>query len=129
MTFEISGAIDDPRRLSQAVTQITTFLGLYNAELARILGLKCSDIGQLVSGRRCLEAGTVQWDQACLLLRLYQALYARVEGDGVAMRHWLRVSNRLLGGTPHLLIVDDGRLADVVACLEQVPEDPCCKPL
>jgi hypothetical protein len=119
MVFEISSASDDPRRLTQAVTQITTFLDLYHAELARILGVKCADIGQLTSGSRCLEAGSMAWRQACLYVRLYQALFIRSAGDGVAMRHWLRVANRELGGIPQLLIVDEGRLADVVAYLER----------
>lgn len=120
MVFEISHVSNDPRRLTQAITQITTFLDLYHAELARILGVKCDNIGQLTSGRRCLEPGTMAWQQACLFVRLYQALFARAAGDGVAMRHWLRVSSRGLGGIPHLLIVDEGRLADVVAHLERV---------
>jgi hypothetical protein len=118
MVFEISGVSDDPRRLTQAATQITHFLDLYHAELARILGVKCADIGQFASGSRCLEPGTTAWRQACLFVRLYQALFARTAGDGVAMRHWLRVSSRELCGTPHLLIVDEGRLAEVVAHLE-----------
>lgn len=119
MVFEISNTSDDPRRLTQAVTQITTFLGLYHAELARILGVKCADIGQLTSGSRCLEPGTMAWQQARLYLRLYQALFARTGGDGVAMWHWLRVSSPELDGIPQLLIIDKGRLADVVAYLER----------
>jgi hypothetical protein len=119
MVFEITSAGNDPRRLTQTVTQITTFLDLYHAELARILGVQCADIGQLTSGRQCLEPGSMAWRQACLLVRLYQALFSLSGGDGVAMRHWLRVSHRDLGGSPHLLMVDEGRLADVVACLER----------
>ncbi|MDH3979160.1 MAG: hypothetical protein OEU91_01460 [Gammaproteobacteria bacterium] len=120
MVFEISDARGDPRRLTQAVTQITTFLDLYHAELARILGVKCTDIGQLTSGRHCLEPGTPAWQQACLFVRFYQVLFARMAGNGVAMRHWLRVSSRELDGIPHLLIVDEGRLADIVAHLERI---------
>jgi hypothetical protein len=128
MVFEISSAGNDPRRLTQKVTQITTFLDLYHAELARILGVKCADIGQLTSGSKCLEPGSMAWRQACLLVRLYQALFSLTGGDGVAMRHWLRISHRDLGGSPHLLMVDEGRLADVVTSLEQasgrVPAEP-----
>lgn len=120
MVFEISGASDDPRRLTQMVTQITTFLDLYQAELARILGVKCADIGQFTSGSRCLEPGTPAWQQARLFVRLYQALFARTGGDGVAMRHWLRTGSRELCGIPHLLVIDEGRLADVVAHLEHM---------
>ena len=41
-----------------------------------------------------------------------------MDGDGVAMRHWLRIGKSQLEGVPQLLIVDDDRLRDVVACLE-----------
>jgi hypothetical protein len=34
------------------------------------------------------------------------------------MRHWLRKHHPVLGNTPHLLIVDEGRLAEVVSYLE-----------
>ena len=45
-------------------------------------------------------------------------LYIRKNGDGVAVRHWLGVEHRVLGGVPHLLLVDHDRLPEVVACLE-----------
>ncbi|MGD8629463.1 MAG: hypothetical protein PVH38_04765 [Gammaproteobacteria bacterium] len=118
MVYQIAETIDEPRRLTQAVLQIVDMLGLYQAELARILRLKCGDIGRLAAAQQCLEAATPAWGQAQLLVRCYRALYVVHNGDGVAMRHWLRVSEASLGGVPHLLIVDDGRLADVVAWLE-----------
>lgn len=112
-------AVDDPRRLTQAVLQITELLGLFQAELARILYLNCGDVGQLASGRCCLEPGTVAWQQARLFVRLQQALFTLQDGDGVAMRHWLRVPHPVLGGVPHLLLVDDGRLDDMVRWFER----------
>ena len=42
-----------------------------------------------------------------------------MNGDGVAMRHWLRVENRTLKGVPHLLMVDDDRLAELVSFVER----------
>ncbi|MGD2112489.1 MAG: hypothetical protein PVI50_03820 [Gammaproteobacteria bacterium] len=114
--FRIDDVAADPRRLTQSVLQVTDLLGIYQAELTRVLGIHCGDVGQLASGRRCLEAGTPARRQARLFVRLYQALYARHRGDGAAMCRWLRV--------PHLLIVDDGRLADVVRCLEQTAGMP-----
>jgi hypothetical protein len=121
--FEISLERDDPRRLTQAVLQITALLDLYQAELARILGLQCPDIGRLSAGQQSLQPGTCAWQQAVLLVRCYRALYKNTGGDGVAMRHWLRVRQVALNGIPHLLLVDEGRLAAVVECLEQAAAD------
>ena len=117
--FEIGQVEDDPRALSQAVLQITALLGLYQAELARILQTECPVIGQLASGRRCLEPGTTGWRQAALLVRMYRALYRTYAGDGAAMVHWLHVHQALLGGVPHRLLVDERRLDAIVDCLER----------
>lgn len=119
MVFQIPQFIEDPRRLTQAVLQIVAMLDLFQAELARVLHLKCGDIGELAAARRCLEPGSAAWDQAQLLVRCYRALFDRMHGDGVAMRHWLRVPQPGLDGVPHLLIVDDDRLRAVVDYLEQ----------
>jgi len=86
-------------------------LDLYQAELARILHAQCGDIGRLAAVQQSLEP-------ALLLVRCYRALYILHDGNGVAMRHWPRIPNEQLGGIPHLLLVDDGRLADVVVYLE-----------
>ena len=118
MVYQIAETFDEPRRLTQAVLQIVDMLGLYQAELARILRLKCGDIGRLAAAQQSLEPATPAWEQAQLLVRCYRALYIAQNGDGVAMRHWLHIPDEKLGGVPHLLIVDDGCLADVVACLE-----------
>ena len=93
-------------------------LDLYQAELARVLKVRCGDIGELSSGQRCLEPGTEAWRQAQMFVRFYQALYRSRDGDGVAMRHWLRIDNADLTGVPHLIIVDDGELERVVKYLE-----------
>jgi len=58
MVFQITQAVDDPRALTQVVLQITTMLGLFQAELARVLQVNCVDIGQQSSGRQILEPGT-----------------------------------------------------------------------
>ncbi len=123
MVFEITTVAGDARSLSRSVLQIIALLDLYQAELARLLHLRCGDIGELASGQSCLEPGTVAWEQALLLVRFYRALYASTNGDGVAMRHWLRVEHKDLGGVPHLLMVDDDRLSAVVAYLER-----CARP-
>jgi hypothetical protein len=119
VVFEITAGDQDPRSLSQAVLQIIALLDLFHAELARVLHLRCGDIGELASARHCLEPDTEAWEQALLFVRFYRALYTSMDGDGVAMRHWLRVEHTALGGVPHLLIVDEDRLQEVVMYLEQ----------
>ena len=118
MVFEIPHTVDDPRKLTQSVLQIIALLDMYQAELARVLHVNCGDIGRLASARQFLEPGTPAWEQALLFVRLYRALFNTMDGDGVAMRHWLRVEHQALGGVPHLLIVDEDRLPDVVMHLE-----------
>ena len=119
MVFQITRAADDPRTLIQVVLQIATMLDMFQAELARVLYVNCGDIGQLSCGRQVLETGTLSWDQAQLFVRFLQGLYQQMNGDGVAMRHWLRVENRALKGVPHLLLVDDDRLAELVSFVER----------
>lgn len=123
MVFEIATIPGEPRKLTQTVLQITAMLDLYQAELARLLGIRCGDIGQLASGRRCLQPDTEAWARATRFVRFYQLLFRRMAGDGVAMRHWLRIEDRQLGAVPHRLIVDEGRLHDVVVCLEHATGD------
>jgi len=118
LVYQITESFGEPHRLTQAVLQIVDMLGLYQAELARVLRLKCGDIGRLAAAQQSLEPATPAWEQTLLLVRCYRALYVVQHGNGVAMRHWLRVPDAILCGVPHLLIVDDGRLADVVASLE-----------
>ena len=118
VVFEIAIETSDPRKLTQSVLQIITLLDMYQAELARVLHMKCGDIGELASARRCLETDTEHWSRALRFVRFYRLLFDSMNGDGVAMRHWLRVENTKLGGVPHLMIVDDDRLAEVVRYLE-----------
>lgn len=118
MVFEIPAAAHEPRELTRSVLQIVALLDLFQAELARVLRMKCGDIGELAAARRCLEPGTEAWGQALLFVRFYRALYTRMNGNGVAMRHWLRVEDTALGGVPHLLVIDAGQLQEVVMYLE-----------
>lgn len=55
LVYLIPRTITDPRKLTQAVLQITTLLDLYQAELARILHLQCSDMGLLSNGKPVLK--------------------------------------------------------------------------
>lgn len=119
LVYLIPRTITDPRKLTQAVLQITTLLDLYQAELARVLHLQCSDMGLLSNGKTCLEPDTTAWQQAGLLVRFYHVLYEMKQEDGVVMRHWLRVEQQEPGGIPHRLMVDEDKLQDIVELLEQ----------
>jgi len=119
MVFRITKSYKSERELSQSVIQVTEMLGMYNAELARILGQQCGDIGKLTSGKSCLKQETQAWQQAVLFVETYNLLFDYFEGDGVSMYHWMRASNRHLDGTPHFLIVDDGKLGIIHNYLHQ----------
>ncbi|MCO6412417.1 MAG: hypothetical protein J5I92_06705 [Thiogranum sp.] len=110
--------IRDDRQLSLAVVQIGQMLGFYNAEVARILGVKCGDIGALSDGREVIQAGSDAGRRAHALVRFYEALFDHHNGDEVAMHHWLRRDNRHLNGQPLLLLVDDNRIDELVRHLE-----------
>jgi len=113
MAFKLSNPFENERRLSQSVIQVIEILGMYHAELARILGQQCGDIGELTSGKRCIKQDSEAWRQGILLIETYHQLFDYFEGNGVAMYHWMRAHNNQLGGTPHLLIVDDGKLQKI----------------
>ncbi len=110
MVFKIDKPLASERKLSQSVIQVIELLGMYDAELARILGLQCGDIGELTCGKRCIKRDSDAWYKAALFIETYQLLFDYFDGDGVAMYHWMRADNKHLHGTPHFLIVDDGRL-------------------
>ena len=118
LALEISAPSDDPRQRSQAVVQVIDMLDLYQAELARILGLQCSDIGELVNAQKLLQTDSNAWLQAERLIRFYRLLYTQKNGDAVAMRHWLRRMNPLFQQTPHLMLVDEDRLMELIGFLQ-----------
>lgn len=118
VVYELANLLVSPIRLTQAVLQIQQQLGLYEAELARVLHLYCSDIGRFSHAQQCLQPTTIAWDQAVLFVRLYQGLYKKYAGDSVAMVHWLRAQNKELEGIPLLLIIDESQLSHVANYLE-----------
>ena len=128
--FEIPEGVEaSPRRLTQAVLQVADLLGLYNAELARVLGLMCGDIGRIASGRDTLTPGTDAWQKALLFLRIYRALYVEKKGNEAAMYNWLHVWQAQLGEAPFIVMVDHGGLVEVVNCIERNPEGNPSGPL
>ncbi|WP_455205509.1 hypothetical protein [Kaarinaea lacus] len=112
--FEIQDNVfTSPHRLTQSVVQVADMLGMYAAELARVLRVKCEDVGRLMSAKELIQPDGKSWNQAVLFVRFYQALYRALDGDEVAIYHWLRAENDLLGGVPLMLIVDHDQLVQV----------------
>lgn len=110
--------ITDARHLTQAVLQIISLLGMYQAELARILGMQCSDIGEMASAKKVIQINSHAWHQASMFVRFYNRLYDRFDGDEAMMCHWLRRYEHNLSGSPFYLIVDEHKLAQVVSYME-----------
>ena len=108
----------DARKLTQAVIQVVDMLDLYQAELARILHLQCSDIGLFAQGKSLLKPGTEAWYLAAKFIQFYRLLYRQFNADGVLMRHWLRRRHVEFAKTPHLLLVDDDRLSELIRFLD-----------
>ena len=53
-------------------------------------------------------------------LKFHNMLYDFFQGDSVKMRHWLRVKDGKLEGTPFILIVDNNKLEDVILHLSNL---------
>ena len=118
MVHSLTNPFGSARRLTQSIVQIIDMLGIYRAELASILHLKCDEVGSMAEGVRSLVPETEAWDQAVLFVRMYEALFVYCKGDGVAMCHWLRSENKDLKAVPMLLMVDDDKLTQVLDFLE-----------
>lgn len=89
-------------------------LVLLNAELARVLKLQCGDIGRLSEGQTYMQPQSVEWQQAQQFIHLYNLIYDKFDGDAMAMRHWFSSESKSLKAVPLLLVIDDGRLEDVI---------------
>jgi len=111
---EINGS---EKKLTQAVLQITQMLGIYNAELARILHLKCADIGELSGAHKSIRSDTDTWNHAMKYIKMYEGLYYLCEGSEIKMNNWLRKKHKQLEAVPLYLMVDEqeiNRLIDVL---------------
>lgn len=112
--IKLSDVNHSPASLTQAVLQVSQMLGLYHAELASILKIQCNDVGDLANARRMLNVDSLAWQQAENLISIFEVLFQKFAGDEALMCNWLRKQNALLIGVPLYLMVDDGRVADVL---------------
>lgn len=105
------------KSLTQAILQVSQFLGMYDAELARILGLRCGDIGDFYKANKTLQANSNEWLMAEKYIAIYQGLFVKFQGNDVKINNWLRRNSRRLKGVPLYLMVDEKRLDDVLNVL------------
>lgn len=106
--------VNEPQRLTPAVLQAAEMLGMYRAELARVLHLQCGDIGELTSMRKTLQPETDAWQKAVQFVQFFNELYDKQKGDASALCHWLRCTNPELEATPLLSMVDNDDLERVM---------------
>jgi hypothetical protein len=117
--FRLDNPFQSARRITQSVFQVGFCLNLYHAEIARILGFQCQDIGQLSSAQLMLQSGTPAYSHAILFILMYQALYDKFSGNVIAMSRWLHCQHPQLETSPHLLMVDQAQISQVVDLLSQ----------
>jgi len=117
--FKLNQPFLSPRTITQSFLQAGFCLSLYNAELARILELKCNDIGLINSAQLLLKPGTREYHQAILFIMMYQALFNKFGGEAITMYRWLHRKQKGLDNSPHLLMVDEQKIALIVDYLSQ----------
>ena len=105
--------------LIASVNHATDTLGLYRAELARILGLNCGDVSDSQNLELLFKSNSAVRSQAELFVHFFLFLEMLFPDDTVLMVNWIRKGNVDLGTTPFLAMVDHGKLSDVVDVLQQ----------
>ena len=102
--------------LGRAFIRAGEGLGLDDTELSAVLGEHVSNLLQLRHGHERLQPGTEAWNQALLLIELYQSLLA-VVGNEQNARSWLSSENHALSSRPRDLIAFRTGLEQVVKYL------------
>ena len=116
--IKLSDVNGSEKKLTQAVLQITQMLGIYHAELARILNLKCADVSELSNANAVILKYSESWVLAEKYIQLYERLYVHNNGDEALIHNWLRKKNKELQAVPLYLMVDELQLEHVLAALE-----------
>jgi hypothetical protein len=121
--FKLHKPFLSPRTITQSVLQAGYCLNMYQAELARILQLKCEYIGLINSAQLVLKPGTLAYQNAILFIMLYQTVFDKFNGNAIKMYRWFHRNNNCLDKSPHLLMVDENTLTLIVDCLSMTIEE------
>ena len=92
-------------------------LGLYRAELARILGLMCQDVSDSHVLEAILHDNKNAHHYAQRFIVFYNTLEKHYDGDSVTIINWFRKHNAQLETTPFLAMVDEHRIEDVISSI------------
>ena len=105
--------------LIAALNHAADSLGLYRAELARILRLLCPDVSDPEHLEKLLSDNKEVREQAERFVYFHALLEAQFPDNSTGMVHWFRKKNVRLSTTPFHAMVDHGRLEDVIAELAE----------
>lgn len=84
---------DDARIVTQAVLRAADFLGLSQADVARMIGVSGSTVSRFKDGSKQLEVGSKPYQLAVLFLRAWRSLDTLMGSHDEPARAWLRSSN------------------------------------
>lgn len=103
--------------LIAAINYATDNLGLYRAELARILGLMCGDVAESRQLEILLDHNPESRKQAERFVFFASRLEMLFSHDRCRMTHWFRTEHKILGTSPFLAMVDENRLEEVISVI------------
>lgn len=104
--------------LSKALCRAASYMGISNAETARIIGVSEPTVSRLRNGKYELRDGTKPFELAQYLVRLFRGLDAIAGGDDETTRSWLRSENAVLKGVPVELMKKISGLTAVVSYVD-----------
>ncbi|OTG75646.1 hypothetical protein B9T33_16290 [Acinetobacter sp. ANC 5054] len=105
--------MDNKVVLSKAVLRTAEKLGLSMDQLAQVLGADHTAIINMG-----VEPVSTAGQQALLLIRVFQSLYALNGGDVEAVQTFMRSPNRMTEGIPVEQIQEDHGLVRVLECIQ-----------
>jgi len=103
--------------LIASINYATDSLDLYRAELARILGLMCQDVGSSMQLEILLNRDSEARMRAERFVFFVSRLEAMFHHDRSRMVHWFRAENKSLGTSPFIAMVDENRLEEIISVM------------
>lgn len=113
-----NGIFDRPEVLTKAAIRAADSLGLAHGQLSATLGLSSSTLSRMRAGVCNLQPSTKSWEQAVLLVRLFQGLDRALDNDEQAAIEWMVNQNHDLKGRPVDLVAQTSGLARIVDYIE-----------